>query len=248
MNHWFKTLKQRVKQFAAHAYSATSSTEAVFTRIYQQHKWGEPKSHSDFDSGLGSAPSESLEKYISVVSNLTFQRGYNKSVFIDLGCGDFRVGRRLACLAKQYIGIDIVASLIDRNTKLFGCAGISFKHLNAITTTLPYGDVCFIRQVFQHLSNSQISRIIARLSQYKMVFITEHLPSDEDLIQPNLDKIHGADIRVYRHSGIYLQHPPFNVPREKLTLVLEVPGTDLGTGVSPGVIRTYLYEPATSFQ
>ena len=119
-----------------------------------------------------------------------------------------------------------------------------FQYADAAEDALPQGDVCFLRQVLQHLSNKQIVAILRKLTQYQHVLITEHVPLESNLFRSNLDKVHGADIRVYRNSGVYLDRDPFNIPASKLTLVLEVPGTYLGPQVHPGVIRTWLYEPS----
>jgi hypothetical protein len=61
---------------------------------------------------------------------------------------------------------------------------------------------------------------------------------------PNIDKVHGADIRVYDNSAVYLSEPPFNIPAKELQLILEVPAAVLAGEGQPGWLRTYLYRPA----
>lgn len=221
-----------------------SSPESVFTDIYRKRKWGAPTTADDFDSGLGSTASETVDAYVSAVISAASRNGFVGTTFVDIGCGDFRIGSRLTPVAGRYIGVDIVRPLIGRNRRLFTQDNVRFEHIDATRDRLPEGDVCFLRQVLQHLSNRQIAAILRKLGQYKWVIITEHVPKDADMIQPNLDKLHGADIRVHRNSGVYLDQPPFGIPSTKLSLILEVPGTDLGPGVDPGIIRTYLYEPS----
>jgi hypothetical protein len=75
------------------------------------------------------------------------------------------------------------------------------------------------------------------------VLVTEHYPSDNPGIRPNLDKVHGADVRLWGNSGVYLTEPPFSLPADEVTPVLEVPGAGMAPGVDAGVIRTYLYAP-----
>ena len=221
-----------------------ASPERVFTEIYGQHKWGDPAAKEDFDSGLGSSASGAVETYISALKRLAADKGFAGKTFVDIGCGDFRVSSKLLCLANSYIGVDVVAPLIDRNRRMFAGTNATFEHIDATKQPLPPGDVCLLRQVLQHLSNKQIAVILPKLGQYKWVVITEHVPTDANLAQPNLDKVHGADVRVYQNSGVCLDQPPFNIPSKSLSLVLEVPGTYLGPGTHPGVIRTYLYEPS----
>ena len=85
---------------------------------------------------------------------------------------------------------------------------------------LPDAELCLVRQVFQHLSNDQIRSIIDKLRKYKYVIVTEHYPAPDRLRVPNLDKPHGADIRLYDSSAVYLDQPPFNA---SVDLLLEVP-------------------------
>jgi len=116
-------------------------------------------------------------------------------------------------------------------------------HLDIVEDELPNGDVCFVRQVLQHLSNRQIIVVLPKLKKYKWVFITEHYQTDNNVIKPNIDKVHGRDVRVYDNSGVYLSKPPFELPAQELKEVLEVPGVGLEGLNDPGVIRTFLYKP-----
>ncbi|MFN5513605.1 MAG: methyltransferase domain-containing protein [Cyanobacteriota bacterium] len=78
-----------------------------------------------------------------------------------MGCGDFQVGQQLLPLCSSYIGIDIVKVLIENNNNKFKDTKASFLCLNIIEDDLPTGDVCFVRQVLQHLSNAEITKILA---------------------------------------------------------------------------------------
>jgi hypothetical protein len=204
-------------------------------------RWGGEK--GEFCSGSGSRDDEILSAYVSVISKKASTEGFHRSTFVDLGCGDFRVGEKLLSLCSEYIGVDVVRKLILRNQEKFGNATTSFVHLDIINDKLPNGDVCFVRQVFQHLSNSQISSVLGKLNTYKWVFITEHYPTDNDAITPNIDKIHGADIRLDSNSGVYLSLPPFELPERSIEEILEVPGAGMGQECDQGVIRTFLYKP-----
>jgi 2-polyprenyl-3-methyl-5-hydroxy-6-metoxy-1,4-benzoquinol methylase len=237
------TLKGRFLELADELVRSTSSAEKVFTEVYQRRKWGIGATSEQFDSGLGSSNSPDLQAYIDTVDKLAIEHGFKGAIFVDIGCGDFRVGSQLLKSAGSYVGVDVVRPLIERNQRLFAGANVRFLYADATRDPLPQGDVCVLRQVLQHLSNKQITAILNKLSQYQWVIVTEHIPDSSHLARPNLDKLHGADVRVYRGSGVFLEQPPFGIPREKLSTVLEVPGTDLGPGIHPGVIRTSLYQP-----
>jgi len=57
---------------------------------------------------------------------------------------------------------------------------------------------------------------------HKYVLVTEHYPAPFVKSQPNLDKPHGPDTRIYDNSAVYLDLPPFNVRSDKISLVLDI--------------------------
>jgi hypothetical protein len=105
---------------------------------------------------------------------------------------------------------------------------------NIIEDPLPGGDVVFLRQVLQHLSNVQISKIVPKLVQhYDYLVLTEHLPSLKIFVE-NIDKPPGSDTRISRMSGIVLTSPPFLLRCVSETIACEAP--EYG-----GVVRTVIY-------
>jgi len=208
----------------------------IFSEIYNNKLWGDGS--GDFDSGLGSSEEQVTKPYVTKIANF-LKTSKTKPKVVDLGCGDFRVGKNLACYCREYTGIDIVRKLIDKLNKTASSASVKFKCLDIIDDELPSGDIVFVRQVLQHLSNEQILKILPKLKQYAVAFITEHYPSDNPKIKPNKDIVPGSAIRLYTNSGVYLDKPPFNLPKSSLELFLEVPGTGMGKGQDQGVIRTY---------
>lgn len=234
-------LYRKSRRYKEHQLNRSRSNEAIFTDIYEKSKWGGSK--GDFYSGTGSSDSQIVTAYVSMVSEKASTEGFRGMNFVDLGCGDFSVSRHLLPFCSNYVGVDIVPQLIRRNQNQWSTETIHFAHLDIVHDSLPAGDVCFIRQVLQHLSNQQIGHILRKLKAYKWVFITEHYPTDNDAIVPNIDKIPGADIRGCDNSGVYLSKSPFNLPERTLSVVLEVPGTGCGRGHDQGVIRTFLYKP-----
>jgi SAM-dependent methyltransferase len=219
----------------------TKSAEQVFTEIYQKNKWG--GAPGEFDSGSGTSNREIVAAYIAMIGERARSEPFLGRTFVDLGCGDFRVGRQLLPLCSRYVGVDVVQPLIARNNEEFGNANTEFVHLNMAERPLPDGHVCFVRQVLQHMSNEEIASVLRKVDKYAWVFITEHYPTDNPSIRPNLDKAHGGDVRVYDNSGVYLTESPFNLPADRIEQVLEVPGDGLSRERDPGVIRTFLYKP-----
>ena len=248
-------LRKLLPQFLLHHYrrfnrhrrqrlNRSKSVEQVFTEIYEKNLWG--GSRGELCSGSGTDNEQVVTAYISMISEQASSEGFLGLAFVDLGCGDFRVGQRLLPLCSDYLGVDIVMPLIHRNQEKYGNATTHFLHLDIVADEFPGGDVCFVRQVLQHLSNNQILDVLIKLIKYQYIFITEHYPTDNDAIRPNMDKPHGGDVRVCDNSGVYLAELPFELPVQTLKQVLEVPGVGLGEGMDPGVIRTFLYTPGSA--
>lgn len=212
------------------------SAREVFTDIYLKQRWG-AGGHDRFCSGPGSRADSVIRPYIDLIIN-HLGAGQNKIV-VDLGCGDFYVGRYLLPYCSKYVGVDVVADVVDRNKLSCDRANAEFLCLDIIADSLPDGDICLIRQVLQHLSNEEIMIILQKLKKYPVIFITEHYPHHNKQIIPNKNIIHGEKIRAFLNSGVYLEEPPFNVDPSRIKIVLEVPGTLVAEGCDEGVIRTY---------
>lgn len=234
-------LPRSIRRLWQQSRNRTRSAEDVFTEIYATAAWGGRV--GEFCSGSGSADRAMVAAYVAAVSAKAASEGFLGRTFVDLGCGDFRVGRELLPLCSGYVGVDVVAALVERNQREHGDATTRFVRLDIVRDPLPDGDVCFVRHVLQHLSNGQILAILPKLAAYRWVFITEHYPSDDGRIVPNRDMVHGGHVRMSVDSGVYLTEPPFALPERSLTKVMEIPGARLGRGRDAGLIRTFLYQP-----
>jgi SAM-dependent methyltransferase len=210
------------------------SNNRIFGEIYRTNVWGGRT--GEFYSGSG-AYEPPVEEYAALVRN--FIRANEIDSVVDLGCGDFNVGKKIANSGLRYVGVDVVRPLIDQNNQLFGTHDISFVCLDIAKDDLPNCTLCLIRQVFQHLSNANIKAVLPKLEKYKFVLVTEHYPSDTELEIINKDIPTGGDTRVVWKSGVYLDRPPFNV--QNITPFYEFKSDwTVDTLNEPTVIRTYL--------
>lgn len=234
-------LLDRLRQLRERRRNRSRGVEEVFTEIYATNAWG--GASGELCSGSGSADPQLVSAYVDAIAACADREGFRGLAFVDLGCGDFRVGKRLLPLCSSYVGVDVVAPLVARNQREFGDATTRFVHLDVVAEPLPDGDVCFVRHVLQHLSNAQILAILPKLRKYRWVLVTEHHPSDERGVVPNRDKAHGGYIRASEGSGVYLSEPPFSLPAQSLTRVMEIRGADHADGRDAGIIRTFLYQP-----
>ena len=183
---------------------------ATFSTIYRERIFGELPDAA-FYSGDGSME-RFADLYCRQVEGLVREHGIRS--IVDLGCGDFRIGKRLAGLVEEYKGIDIVPDLIAYNQREHSSTHVRFDCLDIVEDTLPPGDLCLIRQVFQHLENREISAVLAKLNVYRWVLVTEDVPARQVKF-PNVDHVHGPRTRLVEDSGVYLTEPPFSVRAER---------------------------------
>lgn len=189
--------------------------QQIFEDIYNGKKWGSG-SEREFDSGSGSVDAVA-SPYVDAIARYVADRGIQS--IVDLGCGDFRVGRAIvAATGVRYTGVDIARPLIEHLSATEANANVDFQCLNLVDDPLPTGELYLIRQVLQHLSNQQIAAILRKLQAVDTI-VTEHIPTGPGIVW-NKDKAAGPDVRLYRKSGVFLEHPPFTLPLETL---LEVP-------------------------
>jgi SAM-dependent methyltransferase len=192
-------------------------TKKAMTQVYEKKLWG--GKNYDFYSGEGSHNPEIVEPYINVVSS--FLKSFKSPITVcDLGCGDFNIGKELVEYTKRYVAVDIVDNLIERNKMRFKIDNLEFQCLDIATDELPSGDCVIIRQVLQHLSNTEVQNVLQKLTKYKYVILTEHVPEAEFI--PNNDIISGQGIRLKKKSGLDVLAPPFNFQIKEKKLLLSV--------------------------
>ncbi|MDA9328720.1 class I SAM-dependent methyltransferase [Flavobacteriales bacterium] len=219
-----KTESKRVKQ--------AWPTKDAMEQVYAMKLWGDNK--SDFYSGDGSHDPEIVKPYLdSVISFLT---SFPKPLVVcDFGCGDFNVGKEFVKYSQNYIAVDIVVDLINRNKEKFKAKNLVFQCLDIAVDDLPQADCVLIRQVFQHLSNAEIQQIVLKLNVFKYVILTEHLPEGEFV--PNKEIISGQGIRLKKKSGLNLLIDPFNLKVKSNKELLSI-----SLGNESGIIVTTLYQ------
>jgi hypothetical protein len=218
----------------------TRTPREVFGAIYARGLWG--RSDEDLSSGGGSRDGY-VGPYAEFVARTVEALGLPRVALVDLGCGDFQVGRHLVGPGIDYLGVDVVPDLIQRNRERFGAPNVRFECLDVTADPLPPGDLCLVRQVLQHLSNRQIQCVLEKLARYPLVLVTEHQPTERAGVVPNLDKIHGFDTRLAQRSGVYLEEPPFCLEASRLRLVLELPYAHFEDALDQGVLRTFELRP-----
>lgn len=207
-------------------------TKDAMEQVYEKNLWGGQE--FDFYSGEGSHNRELVEPYIAVLKS--FLTSFKEAPFTvcDLGCGDFNVGQELVKYTKNYIAVDIVENLINHNKEKFKKENLEFRCIDIAVDDLPPGDCAILRQVLQHLSNAEVQEVLHKMSDFKYVIITEHVPNGDFI--PNKDIISGQGIRLKKQSGLNVLASPFNFQVKEQEELLSVVLND-----DKGVIVTTLY-------
>ena len=211
----------------------------AFDHIYEQGIWAAQPGQL---SGSGSYGAWATE-YVNFVRR--FIRENNINSIVDVGCGDFNVGSQICGEVEHYTAMDVSGYIITKNRDRFAdYSNVDFVHADACQVSIPKADLVTIRQILQHLTNTQIEQILRNVesSGAQFAIIAEHVPSQRTLKKPNVDtRTHSQDIRTQFGSGVFIEHPPFS--RTNARVVMEITGSkdELNIGVDD-VLRVYVYK------
>jgi SAM-dependent methyltransferase len=149
--------------------------ENIFTKIYENKIWGDNKNnHYLGSSGGGSLPKNNKE-YIKIVKNIIIE--YKINTIVDLGCGDFQIGRLLYDdIDVLYTGYDTYKKMIDYHITQYPEPKYTFKHLDFYTNkdSIVEGDMCILKDVIQHWTINEIYTFmdyIIKSKKFKYILI-----------------------------------------------------------------------------
>jgi hypothetical protein len=141
-----------------------------FSEIYKNNLW----SSSESLSGAGSevAYTEPLRKWL--VSNILKLKVKD---FVDAPCGDYNWMKFVTPEVNiNYIGLDIVDSVISKNKLEYGSPTVDFRLANICEDVLPACDLIMVRDCLFHLSYDDINKFLSNLARtdYKYLLTTTH--------------------------------------------------------------------------
>ena len=192
------------RRFAEAAAELTKlDLRARFERIYETNLWADPESRS----GVGSALDSTRVIRAELPEAL---RELKTRVLLDAPCGDFTWMGHVDLGGIEYIGGDIVSTIVEENTRKHASAGRRFIELDLTRDSLPDADVLLCRDCLVHLSYANIEKVLANIarSNIRYVLMTS-FPGRRD----NYDVVDG-DWRA-----LDFQAPPFSFPEPRLTIV-----------------------------
>lgn len=225
---------RRLRTKMALAKNANKSAGDVFGDIYRNNSWG---SHLGIPAGTlysGPGSDEIMGRpYADEIIKYVKANGI-KSV-VDLGCGDFRVGRLIASEGLRYTGVDVVEAVIAQNNATHGNDTVNFVCRDISKDELPDGELCLVREVFQHISNGQILAALNNMRKYKHVIITDNQCGEQGSLPINIDRPHGSASRASLGTELDITKPPFNVKGVQVIFEFHAPNT----GQTNAVIRGF---------
>ena len=177
-----------------------------FSEVYEKNIFGGRISRSGEGSDL--VQTEIIRNELPLIV-----KRFSIQTFLDAPCGDWYWMKETNLGVTQYIGVDIVESMIKKHKIEFASHGRAFECLNLATDSLPKADLIFSRDCLVHLSFEDAIRIISNFkkSGAKYLLTTSFIDRTE-----NNDLV-GKD-SFWRPLNMCLA--PFNFP-EPLLIVNE---------------------------
>ena len=138
------------RRFAEQAAALSGlSLEERFARIYETNLWADAESRS----GAGS----NLDNTASLRAALPpLLRRLNARRLLDVPCGDFNWMSQVDLSGIDYIGGDIVESIVEANRERYESQTRSFMKVDLTTGPLPDADVILCRDCLVHFSFDNI--------------------------------------------------------------------------------------------
>jgi hypothetical protein len=174
------------------------SRQDRFVAIYKNGLW-----QHDQNVVPGSGEGSSLAATAALRSELPrMLDSLHARTIIDLGCGDYTWMRTLD-LSQNYIGVDVVPSVIENNQRNFSDAKHAFICMDVAENELPDGDAIFCREILFHLSFSDIQAVLRNCGRKPRRYLFATTDSST---------LVNADIRSGDFRRLNLRRSPFSFP------------------------------------
>lgn len=193
----FRSFFRAIAHFAKrHSRDSVVDRRVAFRDIYCRNAWGSNESVS----GLGSEHVFTAELQIELARLL---RELGVHSLTDAPCGDFNWMQRVDLAGIRYLGVDIVADLIDANRRRYGREGLQFRTLDIVSEQIPRSDLILCRHCFIHLSNEDVRAAVSNFCKSGSTWL---LTTHSVEVQSN-GNIESGSFRL-----VNLERSPFNFP------------------------------------
>lgn len=179
--------------------------EQILTNIYEKNIW-------DRGSGLGSSYNYN-KQYIIFLENFIKQN--NIKNIIDLGCGDWQFSQHIDWSNVNYVGLDLVDSLIKKNNEDYKQNNIKFykADIHQIEGIFQYlgreNQLILIKDVLQHWTDKEIINWLDKLLKldFKFALITSGW---KHYRQPEKNNFPRDINNKYSYAPLDFNKKPFN--------------------------------------
>lgn len=177
--------------------------EEVFTEMFV-------KNETDGEDGPHWAGSDRIQTRNVVTELPRILREVGATTVVDAGCGDFYWMQHVDLSGFDYLGVDIVKLLVERNGSKFETDRIRFKQLDLLTQAVPHADVVLCRDVFVHFSYKDMARALANIRQSGSKYL---LATTYTAVRKN------QDIATGWWRKLNLEQAPLNMPKPERVFV-----------------------------
>jgi SAM-dependent methyltransferase len=173
-----------------------------FSRIYRRRLWR--------DGETVSGPGSTLEFTTGLRQSLALLlRELDIHRIVDAGCGDFNWMGKVDLSGIDYVGVDVVASLVSESKRRYSASGRQFI-VGDITQRVPECDLILCRHVMIHLPNRDIARLLEAIGRSGARYL---LATTAPTVSENPDTWRGS-FRL-----INLEKAPFNLSKPSRMLI-----------------------------
>jgi len=180
----------------------------IFTSIYKSNHWVQNGDSlpQEFVSVSGHGSNIGTDQYKQLVNNFTnIIEKYQINSILDMPCGDFLWIKELVKNKDmKYLGIDIVEELIKNNNFKFKNEKINFQSFDIVNfNTNKEFDLVLIRDLFLHIKNFDIIKIINNLKSMNIKYIALNSYNNKK----------NLDVTIGQHRKVNLLIEPFNLEK-----------------------------------
>jgi hypothetical protein len=192
---WSSRLCGAARALAARL-TPTRGHRAVFTRMYRRNAWGNGESAS----GPGSTRERADAFQAELVELL---RRLETRTLLDAPCGDFNWMAPVADVVERYVGVDVVAGLVEANARRHAAANRTFVCADLTRDALPAAEVILCRDCLVHFSFADALRAVANFRRSGATWLLA-----TTFVAPRRN----ADVRTGGWRPLNLEEPPFRFP------------------------------------
>ena len=177
----------------------------IFNLIFKSYHWRDYHKTTINESNSGVGSDLIVTKQLIKDLDIFFKNNQITSI-LDIACGDFFWMNKLISNNKHlnYLGLEIVKSIVKNNNKIFSNQNVNFKCSDVINEGLPQNyDFILVRDFLIHIKNTDIINLVQKIKKSNCkYFAINNFPN----IKKN-DEIKGYG----HHRYVNIEIPPFNL-------------------------------------